>query len=296
MRSFVKLGLAISCGALLALSASGGGAQIAPPAKPIPYRALVHPRRPTHATKPVAHAPNTPTRALPSQVAPTHVAAPAASPPPAAPVRVTTATATPPPPVAGPAQPGARLALGAPMPPAELEAFVDGAVRQAMARDHIAGVEVSVVQAGQTVLKKGYGYAGPGRAVDPDTTLFRVGSISKTFTWIALMKDAEAGRIRLNTPINLYLPEPDQVKDQGFKQPIQVRDLMTHSGGFADRTLGQLMETDPRRIRPLVLYLRQERPRRVREPGVVPVYSNYGAVLAGEASAWVNGKPYPDLI
>ena len=301
MRSFVKLGLAISCGALLALSASAGGAQTGLPSKPIPYRALVHPKSPAHRPKPLMHASAAPAQAPPLQAAPVHVATPAPPPAPAAPIRASTPTpaptpSTPPPPISGSAQPGARLAAGAPMPPAELEAFVDGAVRQAMARDHIAGVEVSIVQAGQTVLKKGYGYAGPGRAVDPNTTLFRVGSISKTFTWIALMKDAEAGRIRLNTPINLYLPEPDQVKDQGFKQPIQVRDLMTHSGGFADRTLGQLMETDPRRIRPLVLYLRQERPRRVREPGVVPVYSNYGAVLAGEASAWVNGKPYQDLI
>ena len=68
--------------------------------------------------------------------------------------------AAPPAPAAAPAnlpppQPGARLSPGAPMPPAELEAFVDGVVRQAMAQDHIAGVEVSVVQAGQVVLKQG---------------------------------------------------------------------------------------------------------------------------------------------
>jgi len=42
-----------------------------------------------------------------------------------------------------------------------------------------------------------------------------VGAISKTFTWIAVMKEVEAGRIRLNQPINLYLPEKVQVRDQG---------------------------------------------------------------------------------
>ena len=67
-----------------------------------------------------------------------------------------------------------------------------------MDRHHIAGVTVSVVQNGQVVLEKGYGFAAPGRAVDPNTTLFRVGSISKTFTWIALMKEVEAGRMRLD--------------------------------------------------------------------------------------------------
>src|ERR1700722_8456139 len=191
---------------------------------------------------------------------------------------------------------GARLAPGTPIPPAALEAFVDGVVRQAMTSRHIAGAAVSVVQNGQVVMDKGYGFAVPGRAVDPNTTLFRVGSISKTFTWIALMKEVEAGRMRLDAPINLYLPEPLQVKDQGFRRTIYVRDLMTHSSGFEDRSLGQLFEAEPARVRPLADYLREERPRRVREPGVVSVYSNYGAMLAGEAVAYVNGHPYQDLI
>ncbi|HXQ11742.1 MAG TPA: serine hydrolase domain-containing protein [Caulobacteraceae bacterium] len=191
---------------------------------------------------------------------------------------------------------GPRLAPGAPIPPAELEALVDGVVREAMTTGHIAGAAVAVVQNGQVVLKKGYGFAAPGRAVDPDNTLFRIGSLSKTFTWIAVMKEVEAGRMRLSAPINLYLPEPLQIPDQGFAQPILVRDLMSHSGGFEDRTLGQLFEKNPDRIRPLADYLREERPRRVRPSGQVSVYSNYGAMLAGEATSYVNGHPYQDLI
>ncbi|WP_163452352.1 serine hydrolase, partial [Escherichia coli] len=69
-------------------------------------------------------------------------------------------------------------------------------------------------------------------------------------------------------------------KDQGFKRPVQVRDLPTHSAGFEDRALGQLFEQNPGRVRPLSVYLRQERPRRVREAGSLPTYSNYGAALA----------------
>ena len=195
-----------------------------------------------------------------------------------------------------PARPGARLTPGTPIPPTELEVLVDGVVRESMAANHIAGVAVSVVQDGQVVLKKGYGFAGPNRPVDPDRTLFRLGSISKTFTWIALMKEVEAGHIRLNSPINLYLPEKLQVKDQGFKRPILVRDLPTHTPGFEDRALGQLFEQDPGRIRPLAEYLREERPHRVREAGSLPSYSNYGAALAGEAVSWVNGHPYQDIV
>lgn len=220
-------------------------------------------------------------------------------PQPAVPAPKAAAPATPPPAAALPVTPsGARLAAGEPIPQAELEAFVDGAVRSAMARDHIAGVTVSVVQNGQVVLKKGYGFASlsPARKVDPDRTLFRIGSISKTFTWVALMKEVEAGRVRLDAPINLYLPERVQVRDQGYREPVRVINLMDHSPGFEDRALGHLFEKNFDRVRPLADYLRQERPSRVRAPGASPAYSNYGAALAGEAVSYVSGKPFERLI
>jgi CubicO group peptidase (beta-lactamase class C family) len=167
-----------------------------------------------------------------------------------------------------------------------------------MARNHIAGVTVSVVQNGQVILKKGYGFASlsPERPVDPDRTLFRIGSISKTFTWIALMKEVEAGRIRLDQPVNAYLPPTLQVRDDGFSQPIRVINLMDHSPGFEDRALGHLFEDDINRVRPLDVYLRQERPKRVRPPGVLSSYSNYGAALAGAAAANTAHQPYERLI
>lgn len=201
-------------------------------------------------------------------------------------------------PPARPAEPGARLQPNQPIPPGELEAFVDGLVEEAMARDHIAGVTVSVVQGGQTVLKKGYGFASfsPVRRVDPDRTLFRIGSISKTFTWIAVMKAVEEGKIRLDAPVNAYLPPELQVPNQGFDQPIRMLDLMDHAPGFEDRALGQLFEDNYDQVRPLTVYLRYSRPKRVRPPGVVSSYSNYGAALAGEAAANVAKTPYERLI
>lgn len=219
-------------------------------------------------------------------------------------VRVTRPAQTQTPPIAAAPQtsapPAAQpIATGvAPLPRQELEAFVDGVVQRAMARDHIAGATISVVQNGQVVLKKGYGFANLGqrKPVDPDRTLFRIASISKTFTWIALMNEIESGHMRLDGPVNLYLPEPLQLKDQGKKTQVRLRDLMTHTAGFEDRALGQLFERDPNRIRPLADYLRQERPRRVREPGLLPSYSNYGVALAGAAVANVTGKPFEQLI
>lgn len=210
---------------------------------------------------------------------------------------VASPTPTPATPVATAAAPVLFTPSAAPLPPAELEAFVDGLMRRGMTEEHIAGATVAVVQNGQVVLKKGYGVASlkDRRAVDPDKTLFRIASISKTFTWIALMNEIESGRMRLDGPVNLYLPEPIQVRGKN-KAPVRLRDLLTHTPGFEDRALGQLFEQDWKRVRPLNEYLRQERPRRVREPGALPSYSNYGAALAGAAVANVTGKPFEQLV
>jgi CubicO group peptidase (beta-lactamase class C family) len=199
---------------------------------------------------------------------------------------------------ATPKPPGARLSAAEPLPAPELEAYVDGLVTDAMTREHIAGVSVAIVQNGQVLLKKGYGAASlsPARRVNPDTTLFRLGSVSKTFTWIALMREVEAGRIRIDAPINLYLPEALQVRDQGFRAQVSVLNLMDHSAGFEDRALGHLIEKSVTRERSLAEYLRQERPRRVREAGLLSSYSNYGAALAGEAVSYVTGRSYERLI
>lgn len=248
------------------------------PAAPIPY-SRIRPRARTQR-------PRSPARTVRTAAAAATASAATAQ---------TTATATPSAEIASPVPAVANVA---PLPVADLEAFVDGVVRDRMARDHIAGVTLAVVQNGQVVLKKGYGVASltAGRRVDPDRTLFRIGSISKTFTWIALMNEVEAGRMRLDTPINIYLPEKLQVKDQGKKTPVRLRDLMTHTPGFEDRVLGQLFERDLRRERSLELYLRQERPNRVREPGLTPAYSNYGAGLAGAALANVTGQPFEAVV
>ncbi|RAK63621.1 serine hydrolase domain-containing protein [Phenylobacterium kunshanense] len=183
-----------------------------------------------------------------------------------------------------------------PLDPVRLEAFVDGWMTDAMNRAHVAGASVAVVQNGQVVLKKGYGFAdlNPRRPVDPDRTLFRIGSVSKTFTWILVMKEVEAGRIRLDRPINLYLPE--KVRLPGRLREVTVRNLMEHTPGLEDRALGQLFENDPRRVRPLDLYLRQERPGRDRSPGILSSYSNYGVGLAGAAVALGEGKSFERLV
>ncbi|MBW8815838.1 MAG: beta-lactamase family protein [Caulobacterales bacterium] len=191
-----------------------------------------------------------------------------------------------------------KLAVTQPLPAQDLAAFVDGVIAEAMASDHIAGAAVAIVQDGRILLLRGYGvsHLDPSRAVDPQRTLFQVGSLSKTFTWIAVMKEVERRRLRLEAPVNDYLPDDLKIPAQGFRKPIRVIDLMSHAAGFEDSAYGHLIVDKPERIVDVADYLKRHRPRRVREPGLASNYSNYGANLAGYIVARLNGTSYQALI
>jgi CubicO group peptidase (beta-lactamase class C family) len=196
----------------------------------------------------------------------------------------------------------AKLQPGQAIPPAELEAFVDGIVRDSMLTEHIEGVQVSVVQNGQITMLKGYGVANqpadgkPARPVDPSKTLFRIGSISKTFTWILLMREVDKGRVKLDDPVNKYLPANLQVPDEGFKKPIRVVDLMAHSAGFEDISAGHLFVNKPEKLMPAEAYAAAHRPHRVREPGTFSTYSNYSTALAAIIVQRLNKLDYQTLV
>src|SRR5215208_4154856 len=124
-------------------------------------------------------------------------------------------------------------ALG-PTNPAELETFLDGLLAQEMDEYHIAGAAVAVVKDGKLYFAKGYGYADleKGIHVDPEQTLFGVGSVGKTFTWTAVMQLVEQGKLDLDADINTYL---DFRIPDTYPQPITLKHLMTHTSGFENR-------------------------------------------------------------
>ena len=191
------------------------------------------------------------------------------------------------------AQPTPSAATGAQIDPARLEAFVDGVVREGMREDHIAGVGVAVVGPAGPILLKGYGVAAPGRPADADT-LFHEQSISKTMVWIALMQLVDDGKIRLDDPINAYLPPDLAVAEVAGWRPITIRDLMSHTPGFEDSDLGHLFVNRADRLLPLERYMARYRPRRVRPPGQTVVYSNYGGALGGVIASRVSGLGWED--
>lgn len=217
------------------------------------------------------------------------------SPPPPRPVRPAPRRVAPPPATVAPAP---TRETNRPVSADDIEGFTDATVMALMQRDHVLGATVAVVQGGTPVLIKGYGYdrLTPRRAVDARSSLFRIGSITKTFTWIAVRQEVEAGRIRLDGPVAAYLPDDIFARDRRYK-PIRMRDLMAHTGGFADTSLGHLFRLEDGRIESTDTYFRRHASQRLREPGSFSSYSNYGAALAARAAAHTaQAKDVPTLI
>jgi CubicO group peptidase (beta-lactamase class C family) len=173
---------------------------------------------------------------------------------------------------------------------ADIASFIDGVIAEQQKAYPLAGVTVSVVGDGRLLFARGYGFADVAKRtrVDPDRTLFRVGSVSKLVTWTAVMQLAEQGRVDLDADVNRYL---DFKLPTTFKQPVTLRTLLGHTAGFEDRGVG-IFQSDAKNLQPLGQYLRRNIPARVRAPGTAPAYSNYGAALAGYIVERVSGMSF----
>lgn len=173
---------------------------------------------------------------------------------------------------------------------ADLEAFFDGIIPLQLERSDVAGASVLVMKDGQVLLEKGYGYsdAKQKQPVDPNTTIFRLASISKLFTWISVMQLSEQGKVNIDADVNQYL---DFQIAPSFGKPVTLRNLMTHTGGFEEEARDVIV-TDPKRSPTLREFLIQNQPRRMFPPGEVPAYSNYGVGLAGYIVQRASGQPF----
>ena len=178
---------------------------------------------------------------------------------------------------------------------ADLEAWLDGFIPYALGKGNVAGAVVVVVKDGQVLLQKGYGYANVEKkeAVDPARTLFRPGSISKLFTWTAVMQQVERGKLDLDADVNLYLdfgipPGPDG-------EPLRLRDIMTHTPGF-EESVKELISEDESRIRPLGDTVKAWVPHRIFKAGTTPAYSNYATALAGYIVERSSGMAFDDYL
>ncbi|TGX53161.1 class A beta-lactamase-related serine hydrolase [Sphingomonas gei] len=176
---------------------------------------------------------------------------------------------------------------------AGLADFVDGVMAQQIATREVAGAVVTVVHRGRVLFTRGYGFADvdKGVPVDAQRTLFRPGSVSKMFTWTALLQQVELGRVSLDADVNTYLD---------FKipplegKPIRVRDLFSHTVGMSD--VAGITAPSVDKLVPYREWMKTHIPKRLWPAGTEVSYSNYGAALAGYIVEQVSGEPFPDYV
>jgi CubicO group peptidase (beta-lactamase class C family) len=169
----------------------------------------------------------------------------------------------------------------------DLAAFVDSFVTARMTAERIPGAGFVFVQNGRVVLTRGYGLADVAQQhpVVPDSTIWRIGSISKVFTATAVMQLVDRGQVELDAPIETYVHRVGI--PHSYPDPVTVRHLLTHTAGFDEIRPGTQAATRDS-VLPLDRFL-EGRLVRIRPPGRTIAYSTYGITLAGEMIEEISG-------
>ncbi len=114
-------------------------------------------------------------------------------------------------------------------------AAIDRYVQHEMAAQRIPGLALAIVQGDRIAYVRGFGKADDsGRAVTPKTP-FIIGSLSKSFTALAVMQLVEAGKVELDAPVQRYLPW-FRVADEAASAEITVRHLLNQTSGLSTKT------------------------------------------------------------
>ena len=172
-------------------------------------------------------------------------------------------------------------------------------VRGKMEELHSPGLAVGVVEGSTLVLAGYFGWADleAKKPVD-ETTLFRIGSISKTFTALGLMQQWEQGRFQLDDNIADYLPQPLIFPPHPETQPVTFRHLLTHTSGGGEFLAykqvlmkGQGVTVAGEDYLPLERYLELGMKTQV-DPGRKWAYCNYGFAFLGLALEQISGEPF----
>jgi CubicO group peptidase (beta-lactamase class C family) len=235
------------------------------------------------ARQPVAAPP--PTAATAPVLAAASPAAPAPAPAPTASVEQVFAHATPPSVFTDPER---RAKLAAAFP------SLDKALEQERAAQGLPGVAVGVVIDGELAYAKGFGVVDPKTKTVPDAdTVYRIGSISKSFTGLALLSLRDEGVLDLDDPLARWIPEASKiVYPTRDERPITLRQLALHTSGLPrmgpfEPENGPDEATVVGSLAKITLD---------RAPGLESVYSNLGFSLLGIVVSHAAKRPLHDVV
>ncbi len=157
--------------------------------------------------------------------------------------------------------------------------------------NHFPGYAYGIVVDGKLLYKGASGYANIEKKIPATTSsMFRIASMSKSFTALAILKLRDAGKLKLDDPVELYIPA---IKGQGLTKdasPITIRHLMSHSAGFPeDNPWGDRQLADTEKD---LLDLIKQKISFSNVSGVEYEYSNLGFAMLGYIIHKVSGEPY----
>jgi CubicO group peptidase (beta-lactamase class C family) len=180
--------------------------------------------------------------------------------------------------------------------PRSLEELEDQ-LRKALEDAEVPGAGVAILEAGQPIWAWGYGLAdvAAGTPVEPNT-VFRMGSISKTFVALAVLKLVEEGTLDLEEPVRELAPEIEFTNRWSTTDPVRLVHLLEHTAGFDDIHLIEYATSMPAIGLRDGLALHPDS-RVVRwKPGNHFSYSNSGPALAGYVVEKVSGRSFEDYV
>jgi CubicO group peptidase (beta-lactamase class C family) len=176
---------------------------------------------------------------------------------------------------------------------------VDSVVKSYMSLSSTAGLSIGILKDGK-VHFYGYGETTKGNKQIPDqNTLFEIGSISKTFTAILLADAVNAGKIKLDDPVNKYLPKTS-AKLEYDGVAVTIRMMSNHTSGlprmstnFDDNTEGRnpYRNYDKQRLLDFYKTIKLER-----KPGTVYEYSNFAVATLGIILENLYKKTFEQLV
>ena len=169
----------------------------------------------------------------------------------------------------------------------KLEPFISRQV----AEKNLPALSVALVEDQTIVWARGFGFADPRTKIHADAeTVYRVGSISKLFTDLAIMQLIEEGQLDLDAPVTRYLPRFKPINP--FAKPITLRQLTAHRSGLArEPPVGNYFDSSHPSLAEMVGSLNQTE--LVYEPGTKTKYSNAGIGVVGYVLEKTQRESFP---
>nr|WP_262903280.1 serine hydrolase domain-containing protein [Hymenobacter psoromatis] len=167
-------------------------------------------------------------------------------------------------------------------------------IRRVMAQEHIPGLMLALVTRDSVLYAGGLGVANVVTN-QPVTahTLFRIGSVTKTFVAVGLLQLIAQGKLHLRDEVRKIAPEVPIDNPWEATDPVRVVHLLEHTAGFDDMHLNHFYNTtatDPRGVAGVAVFRPELRCRW--RPGERMSYANPGCAVAGYLLEKFSGQPY----